>query len=331
MEFSTVKLKKTAPPKDTSVNVSTLAQQDAKERQYQKSITDTNVDQWYPYLQPHTILSWFVTMTVDHAKVFRKNYLYKEKGGAPLDEQETNLLDDLKKKIDVHLKEISPGKGAFFRCSTRSPKDSHVSIARCKEILVKELNPNSTPNDKLKALLKASLGGMKVHTAQEALDLLCSSERIYEDLGSELDKKIENFHQLIIIREWVDIPIQHEYRGFVHNKSLNAISQYYHTIFFDDLKAVWDDNIQTIQNFFNSTISSIIPLTSYIIDFAVLPSGEILVIELNPFSIATDSNLFSWIEDKKILEEGPFTKRMTMAPFEVTSGVEMAIQELLNG
>jgi len=74
-----------------------------------------------------------------------------------------------------------------------------------------------------------------------------------------------------------------------------------------------------------------VPLKSYIIDFAILPSGEILVIELNPFGISTDSNLFSWIEDKKILEDGPFTARLTMAPFEVTSGVEMAIQQLLDG
>jgi len=154
------------------------------------------------------------------------------------------------------------------------------------------------------ALLKASLGGMKVYNGKEALSLLCSSERIYEDLVAEFEKK--EFHQLLIIRDWVDIPVEHEYRGFVHNKRLNAISQYYHTIFFPDLPPVWEANMTKIKSFFAQKLSATIPLDSYIIDFALVKknnSDDIIVIELNPFSIATDSNLFSWKEDIEILKK----------------------------
>jgi len=168
---------------------------------------------------------------------------------------------------------------------------------------------------------------MHVYSGKEALELLLSSDRIYEDLTNELENK--EFHQDIIIREWMEIPVEHEYRGFVYQKKLNAISQYYHTCYFSHLKEEFPLAVERIKEYFNKKLVDVIPLESYIIDFGLLQDRTI-VIELNPFSVATDPTLFSWKEDITILEQGPFTTRKTLQPLPITKGVEAAIQDLLN-
>jgi len=75
----------------------------------------------------------------------------------------------------------------------------------------------------------------------------------------------------------------------VHNKQLNAISQYYFTCFFPELVAEAPSLIHRILDYYNAHIKALIPLQSYIIDFAIL-KDKIIVIELNPFNIATGIN-----------------------------------------
>jgi len=89
--------------------------------------------------------------------------------------------------------------------------------------------------------------------------------------------------------------------------------------------------VERCRKFFEVHLKKTIPLESYIIDFGVLDDGRIMVIELNPFSIATDPALFSWKEEKETLEKGPFISRKTEKPLAVTKGVEMAIHDLLQG
>lgn len=104
--------------------------------------------------------------------------------------------------------------------------------------------------------------------------------------------------------------------------------RYYHTCYFPQLKEDFPNIVKRIREYFEKDLKELIPFESYIIDFAVL-EDRIMVIELNPFSIATDPALFSWKEDKEILESGPFCQRITEKPLAISKGVEMAIQELL--
>eukprot|EP01124_Arcella_intermedia_P007952 TRINITY_DN14936_c0_g2_i1.p1 TRINITY_DN14936_c0_g2~~TRINITY_DN14936_c0_g2_i1.p1 ORF type:complete len:340 (-),score=85.34 TRINITY_DN14936_c0_g2_i1:14-1033(-) len=338
MDFSSAKakLKKTTPtnqPQQPTSATNNYSKFEESEEDYKLAIKQTNLDYWYDQLKEHTIPTSFVEMTKDLAKVFVKLYLFKEKGGAPLDQSEQATINLLEATIQENINKMA-GEGdtfAFVRCSTRSPKDSQVSLAKCKQILLDQLKAEGeegqSSNSKLKALLKAAIGGMKVQTGKEAIELLSTSERIYEDLSAELEKP--DFHQLIIVRKWEEIPLMHEYRGFVYKGNLNAISQYYHTIYFKELPPVWEDNIRKIRDYFES-MKSVVPLESYIIDFGITETGKILVIELNPFSIATDSNWFSWKEDIQILMNGPFTAKLTKEPWPTTAGIDMAIKNLMD-
>eukprot|EP01126_Amoeba_proteus_P044161 TRINITY_DN4890_c0_g1_i5.p1 TRINITY_DN4890_c0_g1~~TRINITY_DN4890_c0_g1_i5.p1 ORF type:complete len:247 (+),score=37.69 TRINITY_DN4890_c0_g1_i5:520-1260(+) len=226
MDFSSVKLKKVeVQGRQHTKNVTDEAEH------YHKSVLDTNVESWYPYLKDFTMKTWFLELTPELAKIFLNLYLHWEKNGPTITKEEEEKIIKLESQLSDCIMEAenNGSEGVFVRCSTRSPKDSQVSRSRCREILISELTPGASSNDKLTALLKAALGGMRSRTAKEAIQLLTTSERIYEDLSFELENS-SKFHQFIIVREWKNIPVEHEYRGFVCGKKLNAISQFCHLL-----------------------------------------------------------------------------------------------------
>jgi hypothetical protein len=51
------------------------------------------------------------------------------------------------------------------------------------------------------------------------INALVDSERTYRTLSSGWDR-------CIVLREWVDLPENHEFRCFIHKSQLRAISQY---------------------------------------------------------------------------------------------------------
>eukprot|EP01089_Gocevia_fonbrunei_P021407 TRINITY_DN8318_c0_g1_i2.p1 TRINITY_DN8318_c0_g1~~TRINITY_DN8318_c0_g1_i2.p1 ORF type:complete len:281 (-),score=36.93 TRINITY_DN8318_c0_g1_i2:67-909(-) len=275
----------------------------------------------------------FLDLTTDIANIFVKIH----ENTIPLSSSEIQLVNDFLTQIDTALSSLqqnSSSNQSFVRCSSRSPKDSRVSIQKCKETFEKEITKANSDNDKLIALLKSSLAGLCVTNSKEVLDLLTSSKRIYEDFSQDLVKiKQSNslkFTQNVILREWVNIPIEMEFRGFVYQKKLTALSQYYHTVYFPHLKDQISDIIEKIKSFWNDELINVIPIETSIVDFAVLET-RILVIELNPFAIATDPALFSWKTDLDILEgREPFESRITQHPLPITKGIQLAIEDLMS-
>ena len=73
-----------------------------------------------------------------------------------------------------------------------------------------------------------------------------------------------------------------EFRGFVNEKRLNALSMYFHAAYSADL-AENKDRVQKLILDFFETIKDKIPHPSYVIDFYVTSTGKVIVIELNPF------------------------------------------------
>ena len=106
-----------------------------------------------------------------------------------------------------------------------------------------------------------------------------------------------------------------EFRGFVKNGKLNALSQYNHFIYFERLKKQKDELEKRIKTFFEEKVSKVLGKDyddGYIVDFAVCGDNleRILIIELNPFIESTDAALFSWKEEREKLENGPFEFRI---------------------
>lgn len=79
-------------------------------------------------------------------------------------------------------------------------------------------------NKHLQAYIWAKARQLIVHNAEQAVDLLCRSERIATDLEMQ-----EIFRPgskpYLIIREWVDVDPALEFRTFISNNEMTAFSQ----------------------------------------------------------------------------------------------------------
>eukprot|EP01129_Flabellula_baltica_P016295 TRINITY_DN8611_c0_g1_i1.p1 TRINITY_DN8611_c0_g1~~TRINITY_DN8611_c0_g1_i1.p1 ORF type:complete len:201 (+),score=46.50 TRINITY_DN8611_c0_g1_i1:519-1121(+) len=156
---------------------------------------------------------------------------------------------------------------------------------------------------------------MRVLSGKEALDLLCKSERVYTDLNKSQQIYDEGDTIDLIVRQYREIPVQYEFRGFVCKNNLNALSQYFQYCYFEELQDEKDSLESKIVAFWES-IQEVIPHEHYVIDFAII-DGDVSVIEINPFHYSTGAPFFSWkrdTEDREILLNGPFTFRIASEP-----------------
>ncbi|GFO13447.1 cell division cycle protein 123 homolog [Plakobranchus ocellatus] len=221
-----------------------------------------------------------------------------------------SMSSHLQKKIDAFL--IDHGaKFAFVKLSSRSPKDA-PRAQRFKEIYSELIskedlsneNQVSVENAQITCLLKAASQSLRMKSADDVIDMCVRSEYVYEDLLLELALP-DRFRENWVIRQFVDIDVDMEFRGFVHQKRLTALSQYNCLIFSQRLANNKDFYLQRITEFFEVKIKPKLEtfFNDYIIDFAVCEAGtKIWVIEFNPFHTTTDSALFSWEHERDILE-----------------------------
>lgn len=125
------------------------------------------------------------------------------------------------------------------------------------------------------------------------------------------------FSRCLILRDFVeDLPVDHEFRCFVRNKKMTAISQYY---CYHHWPALMDkDHVlkcrgkqlckskltnEDVITEFHDKIKEHIPMPDYVIDVVIYPDMSCHVIELNPFGAAMSSGsaLFHWLKDYNLL------------------------------
>ena len=146
------------------------------------------------------------------------------------------------------------------------------------------------------------------------LKLLVSSDRVGEDLEYALEPGDANINERIsvMVRDWVDIPLWAEFRGFVWNGKLTSIGQYSHPVLFPELleKALLIQ--KDLEKFFDF-VKPKIPLDRYIIDFG-WTDDRVYLIEINPFDgelvFPASTGLWSWKEDRQQMMNGPLELRL---------------------
>jgi len=179
---------------------------------------------------------------------------------------------------------------------------------RYKKIPEQERNDNTETI----AFVKATTKAMMLSTGAEALKLLTTSSRISEDLNKILPFPRELFQCKIIVREWLkELPEtpQGEFRAFVHNNNLNALTQYYSFCYFEELSKNKLEYQKKILDFFESIKIHFAEHSSYVIDFFVT-GDSIYIIEINPFHSGAGAALFSWKENRELFLNGPFEFRV---------------------
>eukprot|EP01090_Pellita_catalonica_P000664 TRINITY_DN10465_c0_g1_i1.p1 TRINITY_DN10465_c0_g1~~TRINITY_DN10465_c0_g1_i1.p1 ORF type:complete len:368 (-),score=57.09 TRINITY_DN10465_c0_g1_i1:28-993(-) len=220
-----------------------------------------------------------------------------------------NILDTLQKKTREYMIKENHVAGFFMKLSCRSAKDVAVASPETLKIynlLLSNHEGDLTPNDKLLYLYKASTESMRItpDTIQAGFNLLLSSRRIFFDLKFDLNISSE-FTTHLIIRKWEHIPLEYEFRAFVSNGQMTAISQYFTQLYFPALAEQKDTLQNKIFSFWSDTVKGRLEKLfpdqkpKYVIDIAIVVdkkdrSERIVVLELNPFNISTGAGLFSW-------------------------------------
>jgi len=124
------------------------------------------------------------------------------------------------------------------------------------------------------------------------------------------------FDVQIVVRRWVDLEQEFEFRCFVVDDKINCITQYYPLCFVPKMVQIKDKLKDHLFNYFES-IKEQIKISNYTIDFAVLSDlSKTWIIELNHPPPTAGTCLYNWENqlDRKIMAEGPYELRIQEKP-----------------
>jgi len=190
---------------------------------------------------------------------------------------------------------MQPDKIYFCRFSTRSPKDGVSVSAEDKKL-------------DITSRLKKKNELLAVTNADQVIQLISHSQRVFTDIRFYFQYRVQGSSSgklYLMLRDFIpNLPVDHEFRCFVYNRKLTAISQYQCYCVFPALKD--ENHVKECRNVivnFMETIKHIFPMDSFVIDLVVLPDPSCQVIELNPFGIdmSSGSGLFNWYKDYDLL------------------------------
>eukprot|EP00026_Physarum_polycephalum_P011344 Phypoly_transcript_11562.p1 GENE.Phypoly_transcript_11562~~Phypoly_transcript_11562.p1 ORF type:complete len:216 (+),score=28.99 Phypoly_transcript_11562:498-1145(+) len=179
---------------------------------------------------------------------------------------------------------------------------------------------------------------MRVHNGEEAVSMLGRSERVYQDLFGRLlsTTNEDDFKMKIVVREWVNIVPEYEFRGFVNEGNFNALTQYYKACYVADTSDRKQEIEQKIKDLFAVLQPAIYtiqpPIKSYVVDFAFDANFEhVFMIELNHFGTTASSALFDWHADKQVMYDGPFEFRILTQPIkDVKRTIAAPLRAMMN-
>ena len=294
-----------------------------KEEERREYFFSTGLDRWYASLKEKTFKTEFLDITPDEARAIVKHWMkfFKDRNSDDPVPDEISIPPDLKglcDRIDRVIASLAPtGNGVFIKLSTRSPKDSHVAFQKARKIFderVCSLGHRPSLNNKLILLQQGVIESLNVKSGLEGVQLLVSSNRVGEDLEYALEPGDSDFSKRcsLVLRQWVDIPLWAEFRGFVWDRKLTAIGQYNHPVVFSELGSDIDKIKSNLEEFYDS-IKSQIPIDRYIIDFAWTPD-QVYLVEINPFDgeivFPASTGLWNWDSDRNQMMHGPLELRI---------------------
>lgn len=227
---------------------------------------------------------------------------------------------------------IGKRPGFFVRLSTRSPKDVGLDLGhpRILRYVREEMDrwlpapPPHTPDEykslepniQLRSMFDASSRVLRTTSAREALWLILHSERTYSDLVHAIDHVRGGglWNGQLVVREWCpDVWIGGEFRCFVCEDRMTAISQYTDMVYYPSLSGQERAISTSIHQYWKRVVRphmKDVGVRSYVLDVVfvgretVPEEDRLRVVELNPFGPVTGSSLFSWNTERRVLQGG---------------------------
>lgn len=240
--------------------------------EYFNAVKPTYIENWPAGLVNHSIATVHFPLSADQARaLIAHSCLALEAGRIPT-EEENRILKELETVVDHHIRQFP--RGAFIRLGSRSPKDSWLGHRE----------------------------GFRCASGAHAVNLLCDSERIYDDLHLAL---ANNYTPHLAVREWLEIHPWQEFRCFYCGRKLVGISQYNYLKqeVFPEI-AELAGSIEWAIKQKSEIVAPLLPADDVVVDYIyrVKQHGnenvnEVVLLECNPFMIYTDPCLFDWSRD----------------------------------
>jgi hypothetical protein len=234
------------------------------------------------HIQSHTFRSSFVPISTEEAKIIihHWNTIASVSNEPP---EIPNELQDLVGRINDVIESSFPSEeGVFVKLSTRSPKDSKTVLKKATVAYRARLDESSAipdastaqHNAKLVALSEEMLKANAVKSGEEAVSILLDSWRVAEDLMYAVDEEgKQDFAVSLVIRAWdARITPQCEFRGFVWDRKLNCVGQYWHSLYYPELEGIKEQVAADCLEFFELLKDSL-PVPNAMLDLAWLGPG----------------------------------------------------------
>ena len=303
--------------------------------EYQRYVLLFNLENWYSQLADITFPTQVLELSRQDGHALKDCYDRIKEHNVHIDESHTfQCYNQLEASIPNCS--LENGDGYFVKTSCRSAKD-YADLDNLRSVFSQALisisGSGSSPfqshseNIKMIAMSYASMELLKMRSAKQVLQNFMRSERIWHDMHLALAHSASNWNESIVVRQWVNIEPDMEFRCFVCSGKLTAISQYRHLIYFARLhkNEVYLKHVMT--QFLEVTIiaklQGLFPRDDYVIDLAlelnhndnknkntcscleeVSLEGQIKkmwAVEVNPFYETTDACMFSWSTDATVL------------------------------
>lgn len=280
-----------------------------------------DIDEWYPLLEPITFKTYFLPLKLEQADAmiayYRSFCLHRNE----FQSSHTLILEELEKQIDdIFISNPTlKQNGGFLRFCGRSPKDGDpyqpmrffTEYKKNLEIISNKYHLDKNKgNTKVMAISKTHW--LIVRNGKECLSLLLSSERVYLDL---IDWMKFGGKEQICLREWnKDLDYDNEYRAFVYNNKLTAITQYDHYGKYDEVIKSKDKVEKMIHQFWEKEVKARMKVSDYIVDFGYV-NDSIILIELSPFLECTGASMFRWQNDSNELCFGDGKLRVALKDY----------------
>jgi hypothetical protein len=209
------------------------------------------------------------------------------------------IVASLRERVGEVIEKL--GGSAFIRLSSLSPKDA---VKTNPKRLVELLELSSCAGNyvqegdyvqELLAINRAQYEATRVSSGTEAIWMFQNSERCQRHLQNRLLDKTE-LRISLVVRRWAQIAPEMEFRGYVSDGQLVALSHYYKFLFTPAILLKAERVFEAVCSFFEKNIRSI-PLQQFVCDFVVdRNTFAVQCIELNPWAPNTSSALFAWDE-----------------------------------
>lgn len=286
------------------------------------------IDEWYNQLDEHTFRSSFVSITEEEAKIIISNWDNVTGGNAETFDMPIGLHSLVSRIDEAITKNFPASEKVFIKLSTRSPKDSKTILrhaaaafnARWELEGERQLETSSSvDNRRMVSLAEEVVKASAVTCGLEAVTILLDSERVAEDLRYAFLPSAEGQVKMplsLVLREWHSgIRPQYEFRGFVWNRQLTCMGQYWHSLYLPELEEL-REQIEIDCRALVEEIQDSLPVPQAMLDLAWIGPGEVILVEVNPLmeglgSFRGSTGLFDYYEDSQVLSgQLPFEFRI---------------------